>query len=238
MEDIRSVIEKTKKSVIKDALSAFLEKYLNPAFGSLPKREVDLLVMDLLEKLKYIEHDPSIYTLVQKLRVTRSKARNLFYDMELRRLNVSELDAKVKNILKTPLIQRQGDLFALEIENPLVLDHLRAKVQAMGHATDGSFSPSMVKLTGDAFAALIAHFLKPHQREQIRKALIAAGAPDTSFQGVLKSAFKKLGCKIASDAGEALAGEVSDYIGPLVDGIVGEVDKIVGGLFRRRTNSC
>ena len=31
-----------------------------------------------------------------------------------------------------PLLQKQGDLFVLEVENPLVIDHLRAQLQRPG----------------------------------------------------------------------------------------------------------
>jgi len=55
---IREVVKGADSSICKDALAHFLEKYLNPAFGTLPKREVDLLVLGILETLKFVEQDP------------------------------------------------------------------------------------------------------------------------------------------------------------------------------------
>jgi hypothetical protein len=232
--DILEIVKKSDEATCKEVLGFFLEKYLHPAFGSLPKREIDLIVIEVLEKLKIIEPDPSIYTYVQKLRVTRSKARNLLYDLGLRRLNQSELDLKVKDALKKPLIQKQGELFALEIESPLVSDHLRSIVKDLGHVTDGSFSPSLVKLNDDAFIALMSHYIDDDQKDTLRKALVKAGAPDTSFNGVLKAVFKKLAEKFVDRSGEALVDKVSDYLGPIVDGAIGKCKDLIPQLFTKK----
>lgn len=150
---------KVGKSTCQKVLIEFLERYLDPAFGALPSKEIDLLVIKALEDLAYLSKEPSLYEHVTKLRVTRAKARNLIYDQELRRLDTKALDLRVKEALKAPLLQKQGDLFVIEIENPLVIDHLRSKLQTLGHASDGSFSASIVKISLDAVAALIEDYL-------------------------------------------------------------------------------
>ncbi len=230
--DMRNTLDGVTDKECRAALMEFLQGYLTPAFGALPKREVDLLVLELMERLGLVDRNPSLYSLVQGLRVTRSKARNLLYDRELRRLNVDDLDCRVLQALTRPLIQKQGDLFVLEIENPLVADHLRARLQNLGHATDGSFSASLVKLSGDAMAALIEDYMPPAKRERLRQALIRAGAPDTSLTGVLKSVFRKLGGKLADEAGSELAGRAGDYLAPIVEGAAAAASKSVKELFQ------
>ena len=230
--DIRKGLSGLDDPACRAALAEFLEGYLTPAFGALPKREIDLLVLELMEKLGLVDRNPSLYSLVQGLRVTRSKARNLLYDRELRRLNVDDLDARVRRALAHPLIQKQGELFVLEIENPLIADHLRARLQSLGHATDGSFSASLVKLSGDAMAALIEDYLPPADRERLRQALIRAGAPDASLTGVLKAVFRKLGGKLANEAGSELAGRAGDYLAPIVEGAAATASKSVKELFQ------
>lgn len=229
--DIQMHVQQSDKNICQKVLADFLERYLDPAFGALPSKEVNLLVMKLLEELKYINKEPSLYELVSKLRVTRAKARNLIYDQELRRLDTKTLDARVKNALKEPLFQKQGDLFVLEIENPLVIDHLRSKLQSLGHASDGSFSPSLVKMSMDAVAALIEDYLPKSQRRTVKNALIKAGAPDSSLQGVLKSTIKAIAKKVAQDSGEALVEKASGYMSPIVDGAIDQATNMVKELF-------
>lgn len=215
--DISAITNKVASQQTKNALDAFLTAYLNPAFGALPKTEVELLVLRLLAQVGAVSERPSIYELVSNLRVTRSKARRLIYDQELRTRTSQDLDEDIRQLLREPILKKQGDSFALEIENPLLADHIRAKLKEMGHVTDGSFSPSLVTLTIDAMVALIEAQLSETQKTATRDALIKVGAPDKSIKGVLKAALKKVGEKIADESGQAVAEEVTKYVGPLLD---------------------
>lgn len=215
--DIEKIVNNSTEEDTKSALTYFLQSYMTPAFGALPKNEVELIVLNALEKLNAIDEEPELYELVSKLKVTRSKARGLIYDRELRRSSEQELDEKVKALLKKPLIQKNGGLYVLEVENPLVSDHLRSKVQKLGYVSDGSFSPSIVKLGLDAVAALIESYLTDQEKDDVKGALVAAGAPNTSFKGVIKATFKKVAGKVASDTGEVLMEKTSDFISPIID---------------------
>lgn len=229
--DINHIVNSLNESEAKSALINFLQQYLSPAFGALPKNEVELIVLDILEQVRATESNPEVYELVSKLKVTRSKARGLIYARELRKSSENDLNEKVKSILKKPLLQKNGDLFVLEVENPLVSDHIRSKVQKLGYVSDGSFSPNIVKLSLDAVTALIASFLSKDDQNEVKAALIAAGAPDSSFQGVLKATFKKVANKVASDAGEALLEKASEIISPIIDASIETIQKNTVGLF-------
>lgn len=229
--DITQIVNDASEEDVKSALAYFLQSYMNPAFGALPKNEVELIVLNVLEKLRAIDEEPELYEFVSKLKITRSKARGLIYDRELRRSSEEELDNKVKSLLKRPLIQKNGDLYVLEVENPLVSDHLRSKVQKLGYVSDGSFSPSIIKLGLDAITALIESSLSPQEKNAIKAALIAAGAPDTSFKGVLKATLKKVASKVASDSGEALMDKASDFISPIIDAGIERITERAGELF-------
>ncbi len=225
--DINRIVDNLNEENAKLVLSYFLNNYMTPAFGALPKNEIELLVLNVLEKLQAIGSDPEVYELVSKLKVTRSKARGLIYDRELRRSSEEDLDNKVKLLLKRPLIQKNGDLFVLEVENPLVSDHLRSRVKKLGYVSDGSFSPSIVKLGIDAISALIESFLSVEEQEQVKTILVEAGAPDTTFKGVIKATMKKVASKIASESGEALMDKASDIISPIIDvGIESLTEKV------------
>lgn len=229
--DIKRIINTLPEAHAKAVLAQLLERYLSPAFAALPKNEVELLVLDALEQVGVISADPQVYELVSKLKVTRPKARRLIYDRELRHSSSADLDAKVKALLKRPLLQKQGELFVLEVENPLVSDHLRDKLQQLGYVCDGSFSPSLIKLGLEAITALIADLLSADEQEQVRLALVAAGAPDGSFKGVLKATLKKLASKVAADSGEALLDKAAGYLAPIVDASIAALGEKAAELF-------
>jgi hypothetical protein len=214
------------------ALKKLLQKFLEPAFGALPKSEIELLVLGALEEVGAITKESGVYDLVSSLRVTRTKARNLIYERELRRLSPAELDTRVKLLLKRPIILKFGDQFVLEVENPLVSDHLRSKVQLLGHISDGSFSPNIVKLPLNALVALIELYIPEGDRIPVKAALIAAGASDDTFKGVLKAVLKKIARKVASDTGEALLENTLEYLSPIVDAVVGGLTAKISEVFQ------
>ena len=221
--DIEEIVNKTDNQTCKQVMTEFLSNYLNPAFGALPKGEVELLVLNLLQQLHAVSEEPEVYELVSNLRITRTKARKLIYESGLRKSSPAELDLKVKQLLGTPMIQKNGELYLLEVENPLVADHLRARVQKLGYASDGSFSPSMVKLSLSAMVALIESYLSDAESKRVQKALVKAGAPDTSINGVLRGFLKGLGKKLASDVGEELMDKAHGYLQPVINASVQEI---------------
>lgn len=230
--DVDKLLAQTPEPQLRAVLAQLLQQYLTPAFGVLPKAEVELAMLEALQQLGLISADPGLYELVSQLRVTRAKARNLLYARELRHSSATELDAKLKQLLRSPQLLKNGELFALEVENPLLADHLKARLQQLGHASDGSFSPSLVTLKLDAMAALLASCLSADEQEKLRKALVKAGAPDTSLRGLLTGALKSLGGKLASKAGEAVVEQASDYLGPLLDAAIKPAVDKLGALLK------
>jgi hypothetical protein len=102
-----------------------------------------------------------------------------------------------------------------------LIDHLRAKLKQLNYITDGSFSPELIRLTTDAFVSLFESYLPGDSKDEIKKAFVDIGAEaDTSLKGVLKAAFKKLGSKLADEAGGQVAESVGEYLGPLISGSI------------------
>ncbi len=233
MNDKKST-EEAQAQRYADALKNFLNSYLHPAFGALPKAEVELLILQMMEEIGEISPQPSIYELVSKLKITSSKARKLIYERDLRRKTPEDLDVQLLSVLQKPIILKDGELFVLQIENSLLSDYLREKVKLLGHVTDGSFSPGLVKLSLEAMAALIDNMFEKmdkEKKENARKALIASGAPDTSFKGLVKAVLKRVGSKIASESGEVLMDEASRYLEPILTGASAGITKSFKGFF-------
>jgi hypothetical protein len=230
---IQEAIADADDATCRATLAYILSEYTKPAFGALPKREIDMLMLDALVRIGYLDSEqPSLYQLIQLLKVSRSKARSLVYERDLRRLGKTQLDELLTRSLIRPFILKQGDLFCLEIENPLVLDHLKDKLQRLGFATDGSFSPSLVRLSKDAFNALVVDCVPLCNQKVVKDALVAAGAPDGTFGGVIKGVLIKLGGKFADSAGEEMAGNLSKYLEPILSGATSEITSRVSELFR------
>ncbi|MAU15914.1 MAG: hypothetical protein CMH46_10300 [Muricauda sp.] len=232
MSEIINKLDELDSENVKNAFKELLQDYLTPAFGSISKRDFDILLFIKLQKLGIFTKNPEIYEIVSELRVTRAKARNLLYESKLRQTSKTELDQELKEILKTPIFLKDNDKIGIEIDNPYLIDHLRAKLKQLNHITDGSFSPELVRLTTDAFVSLFESYLPEESKDEIKQAFIDIGAEaDTSLKGVLKGAFKKLGSKIADEAGGQVAESVGEYLGPIISGSIDLMKNKFTGLF-------
>ena len=130
---------------LRDALKNILLVYCTPSFGSMTKHDIDLLMFDVMISLGIFDFSPSIYDVMRELKVTRSKARNLIYEHQLRSVeNDNQLLAELREVLKCPLLSRKSDNVCLEIDNPYLMDFIRNELKKLGHITDGSFNSEMV----------------------------------------------------------------------------------------------
>lgn len=230
--NILSKIDSLDEAKAKVALKELVSGYLTPAFGSMSKRDFDILLFMKFQELGLIDTNPEIYKLVTELRVTRAKARNLLYEAKLRASTEEDLDNELKALLKNPIFLKDSDKIAIEIENPYLTDHIRYKLKKLNHLTDGSFSPELIKLTTEGYISLFEASLPNQSKDEITQALIDAGASvDTSFKGVMKDVLKKVGTKVAGDAGNEIASSASEYLSPIIEGGISQITTLFSSLF-------
>lgn len=236
--DIISELQQKEAEDVKSAFIDLLKSYLTPAFGSISKRDFDILLFMKLQELNVIDKNPEIYEIVSELRVTRAKARNLLYEAKLRVSSSADLDAELKELLVNPIFLKDQDKIGIEIGNPYLIDHLRFKLKKLNHITDGSFSPELVKLTVNAYIAVFETYLPDESKQKILNSLIEIGATnDTSFSGVMVSILKKLGAKVADDVGSDIAESIGDYLKPIIDGKIGTIKDTFKSFFSNEEES-
>jgi hypothetical protein len=198
----------------KTALIKIFMHYLNPAFGALPKRETEIIMFQVLQDLKIFDRNPNLYSLLSSLRVTRGKARTLLYESNLRK--DVDLEEELLEILKNPILLKDNDKVCLEIDNPLLLDHLKHVLKGLKHITDGSFSPDLVKLTPKAYKDLLNKKFSKISKSELKAALVECGAEKAlTATSLLSGVLKKVGRKVADDAGDRAGELLGDYLGDL-----------------------
>lgn len=227
-DELYAKIDKISEGQSKLILTKLLKEYVDPAFGTLPKREVDIAFFQALQSLGLFDETPDLYALVSSLRITRSKARNLLYESNLRKTSLSSLDDELIEYLKDPILLKESDKVCLEIGNPLLVDHLKHILKEIRHITDGSFSPELVKLTPAAYIALLNKKLARVSKKEIDRALIECGAKkDVNAKTLLTSVLKTIGKKVAADVGDSAGELVGDYLGDLLSGSADVVKNIL-----------
>ena len=186
----------------KRLLKQLVETATAPAFGILPQREYELQLFQIMRETGVIDRRASLYQLMTELRVSRAKARNLIFELEIREtVDQGVLDAKVRDALSNPKgFAEDGKYLALGIENPVVQAHLKDRVRQLGHLTDASFDSTLVKITPRALAALTEELMDDDDRTAFRDAMIDAGfSPDESLQGVIEAGLTHLTKRFAGE---------------------------------------
>lgn len=224
---------------VKEALRPFLQTVTTPAFAAVSKRETDLALFEMLRRLGLIDQRASLFSLMTQLRITRAKASQILFDIEVRARGIDGdgLDDEVREALKKTRFAKDGDFFVLEVENPLIQAHLRNRLRELGHISDTSFNSAIVRMPLDAATDLMIALIPEGSREATRQALVAAGAPDRSVKGVLTSALKTLGGKILGEAADGIAEDVvdqaSNFLGPIFEGAHQQVAEVWREVFLR-----
>tara|TARA_B100000678_G_scaffold291511_1_gene308880 strand:- start:5602 stop:6327 length:726 start_codon:yes stop_codon:yes gene_type:complete len=239
--ELRQALDQVEEADLREELSTFLSSFMSPAFGSLPKREIELGVFELMRNLGILRTEATIYSLMTDLKVTRTKASQLIFDLEIRRhgSDRDRLDALIKQALIKTKFAKDGDYFVMEIENPLTIAHLRQRIREVGHFSDTSFNSSLVRAPLDAVTDLMLSIIPADQHRAIKSALVDAGAPDQSIKGVIKGALKTLGSKVigeaADQAAESIVENSADFLQPLMDAGVEQIRARWGRLFASKS---
>lgn len=213
MDNIKSKLLNVEDFKLKNEFIRLIQFYMQPAFGSITKRDLDIELFMSLQRLGIISEKPDAYDVISTLRITRSKARNLIYESELRRMNRDDLKNQLKDILLRPVFLDNGKMLYMEVENPLLHDYIKAQLKILGHITDGSFSIDIIKLTHEAYSALsifVFEIQNTPNLEILKQYLVNNKIiSDTSVKGVISGFLMVVGKKIASDAGEAYVSELT-----------------------------
>lgn len=217
-EEFLKSIEIANEVMLREALRLLLIPHGSPVFGAAKVIEHEVAAFNALKILSYIDQSADEFDLVEKLRVTKPKARSLLYQVALRSEdNHGNHDEAMRKILTNPLTMREGNHYLLEVSDPLTMDRLRKRVRNLGFISDGSFSGSVAKLPEPALLELIESLISSDEKADILRQFQKMGLPDTTIKGAIKA--------ILSTAGKKVAGEVGDQIGEALNDLIGDLFK-------------
>jgi hypothetical protein len=142
-----------------DFLRKFLELYIRNGYGSLPKRETELALLDLMIKFRQEWRDapPNAFQLARGLRISQSRARSLLDEIAYR--DETKTDDWCREELRAALLKaekvKSDSWVQLQLDDGLVRDFAVAEVRKGYGIVDTSFNSAIIKLSGEKFAALV-----------------------------------------------------------------------------------
>ena len=150
----------------------FMEKYLNNGFGSMSKRDIDVLVMYLLIKYTKLKHENN-FDLSMKLKLTESKVKNLKYEANLKYSKKLEEGIKedflfLLNNAKLQVIGKETWI-SIVVEDIFLRNAIKAEVKKNGSFTDSSFNSEIVKISTYDFSYLMYKFSTGYEQKKFEK---------------------------------------------------------------------
>jgi len=141
---------------------AFLEKYMALGFGNLPKKEIDILIFSLLNRLNYLE-GKNAYEIAGELRIDESRLRRLLLDAAARdgkdtlRDSIDRLKRAVFDD-ETIRPEFSGGAITLLIEDPVVKRDFVYALRLAGYSYDQNLNPERIEIPVYAFTAVLCKY--------------------------------------------------------------------------------
>ena len=190
-----------------EILNYILEEYNTPSFGSMSKHDIDLLLFSAMIKSEIIKADYSIYDVMSCLKVTRSKARNLIYEYQLRKVSdENELKKQLCAFLENPIITKDANKISLEIDNPYMIDYVRKLLKDKHYLSDGSFHAEIVTMSIEAFSEIYVAVIGEEETTKVHDKFVELGIEKKVD---VKTVLKKLIKAALIVAGDTAMGEIS-----------------------------
>ena len=176
----------------------FLDKYTAVGFGALSKREVDLLLIHLLQKHLHGFRSKSDFDAALSLRTTKRKIRGLRDEVSFRETNGEELlNAHLRNELRrAEVLPSDHGMVKIQLDDAVLRGYAEKIVRTEFGIVDSSFNSAILQLSGEKYLLLCLTVLTPEEREQAQQALQAfgqdqqgPGAPQSSLFNQFKDAF-------------------------------------------------
>lgn len=134
----------------------FLSKFLESGFGTLPKREIEILIFHLLYNNTSFFKDKSNYEMANTLMLSESRVKSLKAEANLKYQHKSHKDA-LRDIADLFFVYQKnhpdivGDEFHFSLEDPVLQREFAYAVKQLGYSTDTSFNREIVKVNAAVF---------------------------------------------------------------------------------------
>lgn len=180
----------------------FLERYTSVGFGALPKREVDLMIVDLLHRHLEGFSDKPDFEAALMLRTTKRRLRGLRDDVSYRSIQSEDLlKAELREELKrAEVVGDDHGMVRVQIDDAVLRNYAEALVRSEFGLVDTSFNSAILRLSGEKFLLLAYRVLSEAERAEAERTIESLSEAKTATGGDL-SDFKRFRNAFVSGAG-------------------------------------
>lgn len=190
----------------------FLESYLRLGLGSMPKSDIDALVMHLLDQYGRDGSGPlaihSNQTVSERLKTPVSKVKKLRYDAALKFGGRIEDQAmgRLLAALSSATIEAEGEKICLIIEDSLAKNWLQGQLKIYQQIFDNSFNTEIVKVSASGLFQVLQTVFNKAEIDKFMAGYEQAKSKKNTEEK--KKFFKGVAMKFAEGAATAAGGGV------------------------------
>lgn len=151
-------------------LKTFLESYFERGLGSLNKRDIEVLLIYLLVRDGCMGPDIDINKISRLLKLSQTKTRNLVYDVQLRYLQYSEVEA-IKHfieLIENARFEITKERITFVVRDPLLRQYLEDWISHIHGFSDTSFNKELIKISPELLPEIFTYLAGIHSSEQVK----------------------------------------------------------------------
>lgn len=205
----------------KEFLGKFLDNYLKFGLGSMPKSDIDALVMHLLDQYGHDGAPPFAkfgnQEVSQRLKTPVSNIKKLRYDAALKFGGGIEEQAKGRLLaaLSNASLEPEGEKICLIIEDSLAKNWLQGQLKSRQLIFDHSFNTEIVKVSAKGLFSVLDQIFDKNKLQAFKRDYETAKkkANSEAIKKAFSSAARKFAEGAAQQAGSGVVAVFKAHLG-------------------------
>ena len=134
-----------------------MEEYLAGGLGRMQKRDIDILMLHLLIQDGQYKFPDEIFKAARELKLTETRVRNLYQEVQLRYQQLEEKEAKAAlvKLIEKGSFEFNGSRFVFIVRDPMLGQYFQEWVASVDGFTDSSFNSNLVSIDKDVFLKVL-----------------------------------------------------------------------------------
>ena len=169
----------------------FLRFYTEVGFGALSKREVDLLLLRLLQNYLPDFKSQSDFDAAMFLKTTKRKIRGLRNEISFRE-GTTETDLKNRlreHLKKAEILGSNNGMVMIQLDDAVLRGYAEKTVRSEFGIVDSSFNSSIMQLSGEKYLFLAYTVLSEPERKTVTDFIDKLSTKDRNASGHSKGTF-------------------------------------------------
>ena len=134
-----------------------MKEYLAGGLGRMQKRDIDILMLHLLIQDGQYKFPDEIFKAARELKLTETRVRNLYQEVQLRYQQLEEKEAKAAlvKLIEKRSFELKGNKFVFMVRDPMLGQYFQEWVASVDGFTDSSFNSNLVSINKDVFLKVL-----------------------------------------------------------------------------------